>query len=163
MKTIGMTLTSVLAAGALMTALPAWPQAQSDEAEVAEGRAMVEAGRRELVAAELRLSEEESAAFWPVYDEYRGVASDISDRYTAMVMRYVDRYNAGDLDDAYADRLLGEYFAIRRELLDVRMDYIDRFKAVLPSLKVAQFYQLENKINAEIDAQLALAIPLISE
>jgi hypothetical protein len=27
--------------------------------------------------------------------------------------------------------------------------------------KVAQFFQLENKINAEIDAQLAIAIPLI--
>jgi hypothetical protein len=35
------------------------------------------------------------------------------------------------------------------------------FKKSLPALKVARFYQLENKIEAEIDAQLALAVPLI--
>jgi hypothetical protein len=33
----------------------------------------------------------------------------------------------------------------------------------LPALKVAQLYQLENKLNAEVDIQLAMAIPLISE
>lgn len=137
--------------------------ARTGNDDVAEGRAMVEAGRRELVAAELQLSEKDSAAFWPIYDEYRGEVTAISKRYTAMVMRYVDRYSSGDLDDEYADALLAEYFAIRQELLDVRRAYIPRFKALLPALKVAQFYQLENKLNAEVESQLAMAIPLISE
>ena len=59
--------------------------------------------------------------------------------------------------------MLNEYFAIRQELLDVRRAFIPKFKAVLPSLMVARLYQLENKVNAEVDIQLALAIPLISE
>lgn len=138
-------------------------RAQASGEQVAEGRAMVEAGRRELVSGELMLSDRESAAFWPVYDEYRAAAEEIANRYTAMIMSYVDRYDAGELDDEYADALLDEYFAVRQEMLDLRRAYVPRFEAVLPMLKVAQFYQLENKINAEIDARLAQAIPLISE
>jgi hypothetical protein len=38
---------------------------------------------------------------------------------------------------------------------------VPRFREVLPVLKVARFYQLENKMDAEIDAQLALVIPLV--
>ena len=32
---------------------------------------------------------------------------------------------------------------------------------VPPELKVARFYQLENKMDAELDAQLALFVPLV--
>jgi hypothetical protein len=35
------------------------------------------------------------------------------------------------------------------------------FRTVLPVQEVARFYQLENKMDAEVDAQLALAIPLL--
>lgn len=161
MRLIGSMWNAAFIVVALAMAAPAG--SQTAEEDVAKGRAMVEAGRKELVKAELQLGDAEAAAFWPIYDEYRRAATDISDRYTAMIMRYVDRYNAGTLDNAYSDALLEEYFSIRLELLELRRAYIDRFKAAMPSLKVAQFYQLENKINAEIDAQLALAIPLISE
>ena len=85
------------------------------------------------------------------------------DRYAALITRYVDRFNAGDLSNEYADELLEEYFAIRLELLEARRAHIPKFKAILPTLKVAQLYQLENKLNAEVDIQLAMAIPLISE
>ena len=85
------------------------------------------------------------------------------DRYAGLITRYVDRFNAGDLSNEYADELLEEYFAIRLELLEARRAHIPEFKAILPALKVAQLYQLENKLNAEVDIQLAMAIPLISE
>ena len=146
-------------------ALPAPVAAQENRAQrdVDEGRAMVRAGFRDVIQTELILTNQEAAAFWPVYDRYEAAVSDIMGRYTTLIMRYVDRFNEGDLTNEYADQLLAEYFVIRQELLDVRRSYIPRFKAVLPSLKVAQLYQLENKLNAEVDMQLAIAVPLISE
>ncbi len=39
--------------------------------------------------------------------------------------------------------------------------YLPEFRGVLPALKVARLFQLENKINAEIYAQLAVVVPLI--
>ena len=155
--------TTALISSAMLLAMPCNVHAQGAQQEIDDGRAMVRAGFRGLIQEEIPMTQQESAAFWPVYDEYERAVTAIMDRYSALIARYIDRFDKGDLSDEYADELLGEYFAIRQELLDVRRAFIPKFKAVLPSLKVARLYQLENKVNAEIDIQLALAIPLISE
>lgn len=154
---------TLLVSSAMLLVLPVMAQDQGAQREVDEGRAMVRAGFRDVIRDELILTEQETAAFWPVYDEYEQTVTVIMDRYASLIMRYVDRFETGELSNEYADELLSEYFAIRQELLDARRAYIPRFKEVLPALKVAQLYQLENKLNAEVDIQLALALPLISE
>ena len=44
---------------------------------------------------------------------------------------------------------------------DARNELQAGFPSVLPVQEVARFYQLENKMDAEVDAQLALAVPLL--
>ncbi len=146
---------------ALLLALPTTGFGQQAGDEVAEGRAMVQAGREELVRSELRLTDKEAAAFWPIYEVYQAESAAIGDRYVAMLTEYVDRYDRGDLSDEYAIGLLDVFFGVKRDLLDVQTNYLPKFMEALPALKVAQFYQLENKIRAEIDAQLAVVVPLI--
>jgi hypothetical protein len=101
---------------------------QADE-EIAQGRAMVQAGVDEMIREELALTAEEGELFWPAYAAYRSETRALMDRYTAMITEYMRRYDSGDLSNEYASE--------------------------------ARFYQLENKIEAEIDSQLALVVPLI--
>lgn len=147
----------------MLLATPGDVHAQGAQQDIDDGRAMIRAGFRGLIREEIPMTEQESAAFWPVYDEYERAVTTIMDRYSALITDYIDRFDQGEMSNDYADELLNEYFAIRQELLDVRRAFIPKFKAVLPSLMVARLYQLENKVNAEVDIQLALAIPLISE
>lgn len=147
----------------LFSGVPVFAQQAGAQQDIDEGRAMLRAGFRDAISTELLLTEQEAASFWPVYDEYEQVMASIMDRYAALLARYVKRYRTGDLTNEYADELLADYFGIRQDLLDARRAHIPKFKAVLPALKVAQLYQLENKLNAEIDIQLAMVIPLISE
>ena len=109
---------------------------------------------------ELRLTDDESAAFWPLYETSRAESDAVRDRYAALIKEYVRRYDAADLTDEYADRIIDEYFDIQKDRLGVQEEFLPRFREVMPALKVARFYQLEHKTNAEIDAQLALVIPL---
>jgi len=146
---------------AMLLILPTTGLGQQAGDGVAEGRAMVQAGREELIRSELRFTDEEAAAFWPIYKVYQAETAAIGDRYAAMLAEYVDRHSRGDLSDEYAVGLLDVYFGVQRDLLDVQTKYLPKFMEVLPALKVAQLYQLENKIRAEIDAQLAAVIPLI--
>ena len=131
------------------------------QSSVEEGRAMVQEARVEIIRSELRLTEEEAAAFWPLHAAYSAETADVMDRYAAMIAEYVQRYDSGDLSDEYAIELMSRFFAIKRELLDVKTRFLPKFKEVIPPLKVARFYHLENKIDADIDAQLAIAVPLI--
>lgn len=137
----------------------AGPAAGQDE--VAEGRAMVQAARDEIIRSELNFSDDEMAAFWPVYQEYTARRTVLMDRYTDLISEYMRRYDNADVSDEYADKLITDFFEIKRARLDLGESYVAKFKEVLPVLKVAQFYQLEHKIDADIDSQLAISVPLI--
>lgn len=129
--------------------------------EVQEGREMIRKARVEIVRSELHLTDEEAAVFWPIYATYREETDAIQDRYAAMITEYIRRYDDAELSNEYADELIETFMNIKYELLDVQKKYLPEFQAVLPSLKVARLFQLENKLNAEIDAQMALVVPLV--
>ena len=129
--------------------------------ELAHARSMIQQGREAIIREDLRMTQEEEAAFWPLYEKYRAELMPIQDRYVTLITNYIQQYNSGVLTDAYAEDVLKAYFDIKRDLLRTRKKYIRRFGKILPMLKVARFYQLENKMNADVDAELAFAVPLI--
>ena len=106
------------------------------------------------------LNEEEWAAFWPLYDKFRAEMLKIEEQYIDLVSEFVDRYQAGELTDEGADRLLDAYHDIQMDALQVRQRYVRHFRKIISGIKLMRFYQLENKVRAEVDAALALAIPL---
>jgi hypothetical protein len=59
-----------------------------------------------------------------------------------------------------AGRLLTDYMDIERAHVDVKGQYLPRFQSVLPMRKVARFFQVDNKLDKKIQAELAAEIPL---
>lgn len=146
---------------AVLTILPAQAEETVSDVDVERGRAMVSDFRDETIRSELHMTESQAAGFWPIYSEYRKEYIEIMDRYSDLITDYLRRYEDADLSEEYAGQLIETYFGIKRELLAVQEKFLPRFREVLPALQVARFYQLENKMNVEIDAQLALVVPLI--
>ena len=141
--------------------------AQDTGAEVAEdeqlvqARALLQAGRADIIREDLRMTDEESEGFWPAYESYRADIMVVRDRQTRMIADFLKKYRAGELTNEYAEWLIEEHFAFKNGLLKVQEKHLRQFRKVLPELKVARFYQLENKMDAETDAQLALFVPLV--
>jgi len=65
------------------------------------------------------------------------------------------------MTDEKASRLLDEFLSIETDLLSVRKSYLYKFKAILPDVKVARYYQIENKIQAVVRYDAVAAIPLV--
>ncbi len=128
---------------------------------LADARALLQAGRREIIADELRLTDAEAEAFWPVYDAYHAAVMEVRDRQAEVIGVYLKRYRAGDVSEDYAEDLLEQGLDVKQDLLKVQDRYLKRFKKTLPIRKLVRFYQLENKMDAEIDAQLAILVPLM--
>ena len=76
------------------------------------------------------------------------------------LIEYVDRYYNGDLDDEHAVRLMNTYFEVEDARLKKRRDYVKKFGKVMSDVNVMRFFQLENKVQAEVNAALAVTIPL---
>ncbi len=123
------------------------------------GRSYIEANRKTIVAINLDLTEEESKNFWPVYKEYRELVELINDDYIELLKDYAQNYQ--DLSDRMAVNLLNDYLNLEMDRVASKKAYIEEFSKVLPSQKVAQYFQIENKMDAIIKADLAIEIPLI--
>ena len=128
---------------------------------LANARTLLQAGRAEIIREDLRLNDEESAGFWPVYDKYHAEIMVVRDRQAKMIAGFLITYREGAVDEEFATGLIKDHFEIKGDLLKIQKKFLRQFRKVLPELKVARFYQLENKMDAEIDGQLALFVPLV--
>ncbi len=125
------------------------------------GRAMVQVERKRMIELNMGLSMEEAKEFWPIYRQYEVEIGRVYDRQIQLIKNYATEYET--LDEDRSIELLKEAQDIRREELKVRKKYVKRFKKVLPPKKVVRYYQIENKLDAIIDFELAAEIPLITD
>ncbi len=121
-------------------------------------RAAIVAERQAIITRAMDLTPEEMQGFWPLYREYRLEAIKLGDRIVALITEYSHNYEA--LTDAVADKLVTEFVNIEKERARLKAKYLPKFKKVLPSRKVARFYQLENKLDIVILNEMAEQIPL---
>ena len=140
---------------------PAYGQdAASSEAQVEAARAMVRAGALQIVREELKLSEEQAGEFWPLYDEYRAELLEVDNTYVDLLRDFMQKYYGYTLTDDDARRYVDAYFDIQADTLKIRKKYIRRFRRVIGDINVMRLYQIENKLRAEVDAALAVTVPL---
>ena len=133
----------------------------TEEAELQQTRALLKGARIGLLKEEMRFTEEEEAAFWPVYERYQASLQPVWDRFAVVLVRYTRAYRAGTVTEQHANEFVEDYLDIQSEVLDIKKDYLDDFRDALSARKAARFYQLDNKIETELDYQLSLIIPLI--
>lgn len=129
--------------------------------EIAAAKESVERKRNFVVIANLDLTEEEGKKFWPLYDEYRIKIREVRIRRLELIEAYAQRYNANNVDDAFAESAIKEFLDIQADTVKVRRKYWKKFRRIIPATKAARFYQLENKMDAEIDYVMAGGTPLI--
>lgn len=122
-------------------------------------RDKLRADKRLVVAEALELTEKEAQAFWPVYNAYQSDMIAHYDRIFKLLDTYAGSYKS--MTDAVATQLLGEFLSVQTNYLNIITSYVPRFQKVLPPKKVARLYQVENKIRALVDYQLAQDVPLI--
>jgi hypothetical protein len=116
--------------------------------------------RRQIVAANLPLTTEEAAKFWPVYDAYIAEVTKILDGRFVEIKEYAARY--ATLDDKQATDYITKLFDADKALVDLRMKHMPVFEKVLPKKKSAMFLQLDRRLQMMIDLQRASLIPLIN-
>ena len=122
-------------------------------------REKVKADKKLVVAEAMALTETESKAFWPVYDAYQADISKLNQRTVKLIQDYAASYKA--MTDPVAGKLLDEAIAIEKDRAALFGAYRPKFSAVLPATKVARYYQIENKIRAAINYDLAANIPIM--
>ena len=124
-------------------------------------RQKIKADKKLVVAQNLKLTDAEGTAFWPVYDAYQKDLQQINQRLGAVVLAYADAYNKGPVANDVAKKLLDEALAVDEAEVKLKVSYAPKVLAVLPATKAARYIQIENKIRAAIRYEMADGIPLV--
>jgi len=129
------------------------------EKDLALLRRDIRAEKKKIIAANLSLTETEATKFWPVYDQYVVEMTKHNDEFYALIKDYAA--NQKVITDAQASTMIKRWAEIQLEQVRTRQKYIPLVEKVIPSKKVALFFQVDRRLYALLDMQVASEIPLI--
>ena len=146
------------AAAALVSVVAAVAAAQTVKDALEVTRQAVEGQRRILVAGALPLTDAEADAFWPLYDAYEKERRPLDERANKLVADFLA--GAASLTDAQAKAMVEEALKVDEERLRVRRSYLGRMVKAIPPRKAARFYQIDNKLDSVVRADVSRQVPL---
>ena len=114
--------------------------------------------KKQIVAANMNLTDAEAERFWPVYDRYAADLASIYDTKLALVEEYFENYKtmSGEEAEGYIRRRA----AVEESVMQLRLKYVPEFRKVLSGRQTALFFQIEWRLDLMINLQLAQA-PMI--
>jgi hypothetical protein len=115
--------------------------------------------KKQVVAANMDLTDAEAEKFWPVYDRYAADVAKAYDTKIALFQEYLENYQtmSGDQAESYLRRRA----AVEEDVMQVRLKYLPEFRKVLTGRETARFYQIDWRLDLMINLQLAQA-PVIN-
>jgi hypothetical protein len=115
--------------------------------------------RKQIIAANLKLTDAEAEKFWPIYDQYISDLVDVNHTKYALIKTYVE--TNGALTDSEAETSTSQWIGVDQSVAELRKRYIPIFRKVLSPKNTALFYQLDRRVQLMIDLQLASSLPMI--
>jgi hypothetical protein len=129
------------------------------DAEIKMLRAEVGQDRRDIVAASMLLTPSEGEIFWPLYDQYRAEQHQLGDRKLKLIKDFIAERDT--MTEDRAEKLRKEAFSIEKKKISIKEDYAAKMSKVLSARTVTRFFQIDNKLDAAMDAMLAARVPLM--
>lgn len=112
-----------------------------------------------IVAQNLPLTDPEAMDFWPMHREYEEALTKLLDERLAGIVQFARQY--GSMSDEQATGLATKSFDIEEKRTALKRKYFKKFSSVVPAVKAARFFQIENQLNLALDLQVASSLPLI--
>ena len=156
---------SPFAVALVAIAFPLLASAQDESVQVQSIRAdeqiilsQIMTDKRAVYAQALQLTDDESRAFWPVYDEYEAKVKKIDDRFIQLINDYAAKYST--MTDADARQMLAAKMKIDRERMDLQQAYTKKIAKAVPAIKALRYAQVEGRIDNELQRKVMQLIPL---
>jgi Spy/CpxP family protein refolding chaperone len=150
--------TALLAGVAMMSANRALAQDSTDE-DIKLFRKDVRSLKKQIIAANLDLTDTEAQQFWPIYDQYTAELAAITDSKYSLLKEYAQNYTTmtGDQAESYVKGRA----AVEQSIMQLRLRYFPIFRKAVSAKSTALFFQMDWRLSLIMDLQLASQTPLI--
>ena len=135
------------------------PGSTTSNEDLALLRQDVQSQKKQIVAANLKLTDAEAVKFWPIYDQYSAELGKVNDTRLALVKEYAAAYP--NVPDSLAQSIVSRWLQTDEALAGVRSKYMPMMEKVLPGRTMARFFQIDRRLGILIDVQVTSEIPLV--
>ncbi|MBX3380394.1 MAG: hypothetical protein KF805_09885 [Phycisphaeraceae bacterium] len=155
---------------------PATPNTTSKPAATAPGeskpdnlRQLLDTFRSDLNTSKVRtlnqvmkMTPEEAAKFWPIYQRYETELNSVLDRRAALIKQFVELTNEDKLTNDNAATLSTEWLQVAQDRLNLWKKYNKEVGAAVSPIRAAQFLQVEHQISLLVDINIASVMPAVN-
>ena len=117
--------------------------------------------RKQLIAANLKLTDTEATKFWPVYDQYVTELIAINDKKFGLIQEYADSW--GKLTNDQSLLFARNWLDMDIAIAQLRQKYVPMVAKVLDGRKTATFFQLDRRITMMMELQVSSQMPLVQD
>jgi hypothetical protein len=126
--------------------------------QIALARQSAHTDRKVILMGNVNFTSSESAEFWPAWKQYRAAMAANGDRRLALIKDFAEHYEG--MTDQKANEIMTDHFSIAMQNVVIMQNFAKNIDKFLPAQKVMRVIQIENKLDAAINLQLASEIPL---
>ena len=112
-----------------------------------------------IITVMMQLGPEESAKFWPVYNEYDKALTKLGDERIAFIRMYVKNLDA--LTDQKVMQIAIGMLELEGRRNQLKKEYFLRMSQTVSVKQAARFLQIENQIEKLVDLQIAAMLPIV--
>ena len=121
-------------------------------------RQAVKNDKRSYVESTLKLTDAQAKRFWPIYNAYQREV-DLNNRRRNVALQEL-MFRDSPMTNLAAKHYVAELLAIDEAEIKARRTMRNRVMRALPAVKAARYLQLEEKIRAVQDYDVAAVVPL---
>jgi hypothetical protein len=136
-------------------------QDESIDSDIQILRADLRADKLKVVTDQMRLSDEEAKAFWPIYREYDSDLTKLNDQKVDLLKEYAANY--GSMTNDKVQSLARRSFELQKQRVDLREAYFKKISQAVSPKTAARFVQVEDRIDLLLNLQLASNIPMVQK
>jgi hypothetical protein len=127
--------------------------------DIALLRKDIRSQKKQIVAANMQLTDKEAEKFWPIFEQYTDELMKINNAKYDAIKQYATNFDT--LSDDQAVALARQLLGVDEQVAQLRVRYIPIFGKVISGKKTALFLQLDRRLVMLIDLQLAAQVPMI--
>ena len=150
---------TMLVGVSLMSGHRALAQDQAPDENLRLFRKDVRSLKKQIVAANMSLSDTEAQQFWPIYDNYTAELSTIMDKKYALLNEYAQNYTS--ITNEQAESYVQGRAAVEESMMQLRLKYFPIFRKVISGKSTARFFQMDWRLGLIMELQLASQTPLV--
>jgi hypothetical protein len=107
----------------------------------------------------MALGPEQSAKFWPVYNDYDKALTKLADERIAFIRMYAENYS--NLTDEMATKIATGMMDIEGRRIELRKQYFPLVTQALTAKDAARWLQIEAQIEKLLDLQILASLPIV--